>query len=85
MPDTIYLADPDDAGEFGLARLISRLGVSPSAPATFFWDGTNDLASAWNAWIKSWFVPVLAPAFVEIYRHASVLQPDEITAVDLRL
>jgi len=85
MPDTLHLADPDDAGGFALARLISQLGVHPETPATFAWDDRGDLASAWSIWLENWFVPHLVGTFVEVYRHAAAFQLKEIEVADRRL
>jgi hypothetical protein len=85
MPDTLHLADPDDAGGFALARLISQLGVHPDTPATFVWDDRGDLTSAWTIWLEKWFVPHLTGVFVEVYRCATAFQVKEIEVADRRL
>ncbi len=85
MPDTLHLADPDDAGGFALARLISQLGVHPDSPATFVWDERGDLAAAWAIWLEKWFVPQLTGTFVEVYRCAAAFHLKEIEVADLRL
>lgn len=82
MPDSFHLADPGDLGGLALGRLISRLGVSISAPAIFAWDGSGDLATAWDAWLANPFRTLLAPAFVRGHRLAGEGRIVELIAVD---
>lgn len=78
-------AESDELEGLALARLVSRLGVDCNAPVTFVSDGRGDPASAWEIWLKTWFAPVLAPAFVVIHRLAGEFRPEEIAARDLEL
>jgi len=82
MPDTLHLADSDDAGGFALARLISRLGVQPHTPATFLWNDRGDLSKAWSLWLENWFVPHLAGTFVKIYGAAAQFRFENIQTAD---
>ena len=85
MPDTLHIADADDAGGFALARLISQLGVHPGSPATFLWDDRGDLSAAWTIWLDNWFAPHLVGAFLEVYRCAASYHLDGIEAADTLL
>jgi len=85
MPDTLHIADADDAGGFALARLISQLGVHPGSPATFMWDDRGDLSAAWTIWLDNWFAPHLVGAFLEVYRCAASYHLDGIEAADTLL
>lgn len=88
MPDTFpafEVAGPLDLGGISLARSISRLGVVPGSPSTFLRDESSTLSEGWNAWLGTWFAPVLAPAFASIHRLAGEMRPDEIVAGDLAI
>lgn len=88
MPGTFppfAVAGPLDLEGVSLARAVSRLGVVASSPATFFWDESASLSESWNAWLETWFAPVLAPAFASLHRLAGAMRPDEIVAGDLAL
>ncbi len=86
MQDTLYVAEGINAhGETTRAIEISLLGVTPGEPATFLPDKQSNLGGAWQNWIDDWFVPVLAPKFVEIHQFAGKFQLKEAAAVDLAL
>ncbi len=85
MPESFHLADPGDLGGLALGRLISRLGVSISAPATFRWDGSRDLSTAWESWLANPFRTLLAPAYVRAHRLAGEGQVVELATIDLDL
>lgn len=85
MSDTLYVADPGDSGEFSFADFVARLGVSVGSPATFLHNPEGDLPAAWEIWQQTWLVPVLAPAFVEIYRLGANAHVREIGELDQTL
>jgi len=86
MQDTLYVAEGVDAhGETTRAIEISLLGVTPGEPSTFLPEKKADLASAWQKWIDQWFVPVLAPAFVEIHQFAGKFHLEEAAAANFDL
>lgn len=85
MPESFHLADPGDLGGLALGRLISRLGVEISAPATFSWDGSGELIPTWEDWLATWFGPLLAGAFVKAHLFASQNRVLEITSIDAML
>lgn len=83
MQNSIYVAEGVNArGETTRAIEIFLLGITASEPATFLPDKRGDLAAAWQIWIDEWFVPVLAPRFVEIHQFASNFQINEAADVD---
>ena len=86
MQDSLYVAEGLNAhGETTRAVEISLLGVTPREPATFLPDKRGDLAAAWQIWIDEWFVPVLAPKFIEVHQFAGKFHLKEAAAVDLAL
>ena len=81
MSGTFHSVSADDLEGLALARLISRLGVSPGSACTFLWrDG--DLAPAWRDWLDNCFAPLLAPAIVAIHRLGCEIRPAEICEFD---
>lgn len=85
MPESFHLADPGDLGGLALGRLISRLGVSISASATFVWNGEGDLSEAWDHWLTGPFRAALAPAFVQAHRFAGENRVLELVTIDREL
>lgn len=85
MSDTFHAAAPDELDGLALARLVSRLGVEAVSPATFLWDGNGSLSRAFDLWLAGSFVPILAPALIEVHRLATAYRLDEIAAIDRRI
>lgn len=85
MSDTTYLADPGDEGEFSFARFVSLLGITPGQAGTFSPGTSVPLSRAWDSWSTTIFAPVVAPAFVEVYRHAIAARVEEICEIDRQL
>ena len=83
MQDSIYVAEGVNAhGETTRAIEISLLGIDPREPSTFLPDKGSDFALSWKKWIDKWFVPILAPRFVEIYEFASNYKINEAALVN---
>lgn len=82
MPEPLHLADPEDDGEIVFSRFVSLLGVEPGPAATFRPEPLESLEDSWARWIEDWFVPHLAPAFVETFHCGSAARAGEIQAID---
>lgn len=85
MADTIHIAEPGDDEGAALAHFVSHLGVTPGETATFSSDTSSDIALDWQLWQDAWFVPHLAPAFVEAYLCGHQQRTDEVQSVDRAL
>ena len=86
MKDSLYVVEPTgDHSEAARAIRISLLGVTRGKPATFLPDKSPDIAGQWKEWIDEWFLPVLAPKFLEVHQLASQFHIEEVAGVDLDL
>jgi hypothetical protein len=85
MSDTPHLAEPGDEEGFALSRFISVLGIEPVHPGTFFPGKDAILAQAWESWTESTFLPIIAPAFIEVLQHGLASRIEEICGNDNEL
>jgi hypothetical protein len=81
MSSSYRIASGEETDGLSLASLVSRLGASPGGPATFF-ASKDPQETAWATWQTGLFLPVIAPAFAELWHCAESGRVAELSAAD---
>ena len=61
---------------------LSLLGIEPRSSGTFALHAEGDLASAWEIWRETWFLPHLLPAFRDAHARGIHARTRELHGID---